>query len=60
VILVFPTKRADGTPFLRSTSDVVELHTEVDGRPVQIDFNLKDFDLKNLDELKMASAGAQL
>ncbi len=60
VILVFPTKRADGTPFLYTTSDVVELHTAVDGRPVQIDFNLKDFDLKNLDELKMASPGAQL
>ena len=59
VILVFPTKRHDGTPFLQSTNDVVELHSEVDGRPVQIDFNLKHFDLRNLDELKMASAAAQ-
>jgi hypothetical protein len=59
VILVFPTKRPDGTPFIQSTSDVVELHTEVDGCPVQIVFNLKDFDLRNLDELKLASTAGQ-
>lgn len=59
VILVFPAKLPDGTPFVQSTTDSIELHTEVDGRPVQIDFNLKDFDLRNLDDLKMASLGGQ-
>jgi hypothetical protein len=53
VILVFPAKLPDGTPFVQNTTNSVELHTEVDGRPVQIDFNLKDFDLRNMDDLKM-------
>ncbi len=53
VLLVFPTKRPDGTPFFQSVDDVAELHTEVDGRQVQITFDLKDFDLKSLDDLKM-------
>jgi hypothetical protein len=53
VILVFPTKRPDGTPFVQNTSDVVELHTEVDGRPVKVSFDLKDFDLKEVSELMM-------
>jgi hypothetical protein len=56
VILVFPAKRSDGTPFVRSASDTVEFHTEVDGRPVQIEFNLAHFDLKSVEELKMAGA----
>jgi hypothetical protein len=56
VILVFPTKRADGSPFVQNTNDVVELHTEVDGRPVRITFDLKDFDLKDLSELRMGPA----
>jgi len=56
VILVFPTKRADGTPFVQSTSDMVELHTEVDGRPVKIDFDLKDFDLKDVSGITMGPA----
>jgi hypothetical protein len=59
VILVFPAKLPDGTPLLMSTTDSVEFHTEVDGRPVQIDFNLKDFDLRNLDDLKMVLPGDQ-
>jgi hypothetical protein len=53
VVLAFPTKRADGTPFFQSIDDVAELHTEVDGRLVQITFNLKHFDLKTVDDLKM-------
>lgn len=56
VILAFPTKRADGTPFVQGTSDVVELHTEVDGRPVKISFDLKDFALKEVSDLTMGPA----
>ena len=53
VVLAFPMKRTDGTPFFRNIDDVAQLHTEVNGRQVQITFNLKDFDLRNIEELKM-------
>ena len=56
VVLAFPAKRPDGTPFFQSIDDVAELHTEVDGRPVQITFNLKHFDLKSVEELKMGGS----
>ena len=54
VILAFPTRRVDGTPFFQTIDDVAELHTEVDGRQVQITFNLTHFDLKSVDDLKMS------
>ncbi len=53
VIMVFPTRLPDGSPVITSTGDVVELHTEVDGRPVKIDFNLEHFDLAGLEELSI-------
>lgn len=53
VILVFPTRLPDGSPILTSKEDAAELHTEIDGRPVQIHFKLAHFDLKNLEELTL-------
>lgn len=52
-LLVFPTKRPDGSPFLRSAEDVVELRTEVDGYQVKLKFDFKHFGIKSLDELKI-------
>jgi len=51
-LIVFPTKKPDGSPFLRSVEDMVELHTEVDGQKVRLKFDLKHLDIRSLDDLK--------
>ncbi|MBN1567070.1 MAG: DUF4410 domain-containing protein [Acidobacteria bacterium] len=56
VILVFPTKLPDGSPFVASSTDIVELHTEVDGRPVITDFHLEHLDIKSMDELSIGGS----
>lgn len=53
-VVIFPTKLPDGSGLVRSLDDVVELRTEVDGRPVLLEFNLKHFGLASVDELRMA------
>jgi hypothetical protein len=53
--LVFPTKRADGTPVIESLSDKLEIHTKFDGRPVIIHFDLRQFGLSRLEDLKLKS-----
>jgi len=50
---VFPTKLTDGTPIVRSLNDKLELHTEIDGRPITIHIDLKQFGLSRLEELKL-------
>jgi hypothetical protein len=52
-IIVFPTKKPDGSPFLRGIEDVVELHTEVNGQKVRLKFDLKHLDIRGLDDLKI-------
>jgi hypothetical protein len=56
VVMVFPTRQPDGSPLIRGVDDSVELHTEVDGRPVRLTFNLKHFDLRSVDDLKPGSS----
>jgi len=53
VLLVFPTKSANGKPVIESFKDKLEIHTEFEKNPVVIEFDLAHFGLGRLDELRI-------
>lgn len=59
VLLVVPTKLADGRPVIESLNDKLELHTEFERNPVVIQFDLARFGLSSVRELRMKPEGPE-
>lgn len=52
VVFVFPAKRADGSAVIETTSDRLEVHTEVEGQPVSIHFDLSAHQIKSVEAIR--------
>jgi hypothetical protein len=59
VLLVVPTKLADGKPVIESLNDKLELHTEFEHTPVIIQFDLAHFGLSRVEDLRLKPAEAE-
>ena len=54
-LFIFPTKLPDGSPFITSLNQKLELHTIVNNHPVLIEYNLAHFGLDRTKELRFNS-----